>query len=220
MSVPLTNQAHLATTKAKGRPRKQLDAALLEAAAAEFFEYGYTDANLERIAAASETTKPALYRRYPSKEALFKATLDHMAKDFELDLSFLDPSRPVADALYDLARLFHEKLGSSRVIAMTRLGAQESAKFPKLILHFRETVMKGFMGPITAYFQWLNDSRVTRMPDTLEGAIIFSTLTGRPLERLLGVVVPDEKVEPYLRELVRFFLAGYSPPTNEGTDGR
>lgn len=199
------------SVKPRGRPRKELDVALLEAAAAEFLEHGYTDANIERIAAAGNTTKPALYRRYPSKEALFEATLSHLAKDFELDLSFLNPTRPVEDALYDLARLFYDKLGSAKVISMTRLSAFTSTRFPELILAYRAEVMKGFMGPLTAYFQWLNDQEVVRMRDTLDAAIIFTTLTGRPHERLMGVVMPEEKVEPHLRELVRFFLAGYAP---------
>ncbi len=199
------------TAKPRGRPRKELDIALLEAAASEFLEFGYTDANIERIAATGKTSKPALYRRYPGKETLFAAALEHMAKDFELDLSFLDPQRKVGDALYELAKLFHEKLGSPRVIAMTRLGGFESARFPQLILHFRQTVMNGFMGPITDYFRWLDEQGIARIANPLEAAIIFSTLTGRPLERVMGVVVPVEEVEPYLREQVRFFLAGYSP---------
>ncbi len=203
------------SVRTRGRPRKKLDLALLEAASAEFLQYGYTDANIERIVAAGNTTKPALYRRHPSKEALFEATLNHLANDFDLDLGFLDRQRPVEDALYDLAKLFHEKLGSPRVIAMSRLGAFAGARFPELILQFREDVMKGFMGPLTEYFQWLNDRGVLRMTDTADAAIIFATLTGRAHERLMGVVVPADKLESHLRELVRFFLAGYAPPRNE-----
>jgi len=199
------------SVKPQGRPRKELDVALLEAASVEFLEHGYTDANIERIAAASHTTKPALYRRFPSKEALFEATLSHLAKEFELDMGFLDPTRPVDEALYDLARLFYEKLGTAKVISMTRLSSITSGRFPELVLAFRAEVMKGFMGPLTAYFQLLNDQGVVQMRDTLDAAIIFTTLSGRPHERLMGVVMPEERVEPHLRELVRFFLAGYSP---------
>lgn len=197
--------------KTRGRPRKELGVALLEAASAEFLERGYTDANIERIAAAGNTTKPALYRRYPSKKALFEATLLHLAKDFELDLGFLDPDRPAEDVLYELGRLFHEKLGTAKVLSMTRVSAFTSARFPELILAFRAEVMKGFMDPMIAYFQLLNDQGVVHMPNVLDAAIIFTTLTGRAHERLMGVVMPEEKVEPYLRELVRFFLGGYSP---------
>jgi len=199
------------TVKPRGRPRKELNVPLLEAAVAEFLEFGYTDANIERIASSGNTTKPALYRRYPSKEALFEAALDHMARDFELDLSFLNPHREVEDALFELAKLFHDRLGSPRVIAMTRLGGFESARFPKLILRFRQSVMSGFMGPITEYFRWIDEQGFAEIPDPLEAAIVFSTLTGRPLERVMGVVLPEEKVAPFLHEQVRFFLAGYAP---------
>lgn len=199
------------TIKTRGRPRKELDVALLEAASAEFLERGYTDANIERIAAAGNTTKPALYRRYPSKKALFEATLIHLAKDFELDLGFLDPARSAEDVLYELGQLFYETLGTSKVLSVTRLSAFISAHFPESILAFRAEVMKGFMDTLIAYFQSLEDQGVVHMPNTFDAAIIFTTLAGRAHERLMGVVMPAENVEPYLRELVRFFLAGYPP---------
>ncbi|MBA1204266.1 TetR/AcrR family transcriptional regulator [Pseudomonas capeferrum] len=197
------------SVKPRGRPRRELDASLLEAASSEFLEYGYTDANIERIALAGNTTKPALYRRYPSKEALFEATLNYLAKEFELDLRCLDPARPVEDALFDLAKLLYEKMGTAKVVSMSRLGARTSLRFPALILAFREQIRSGFMGPVTAYFQGLNDRGVVRMPSIPDAAIIFATLTGRPHERMIGLELAPHKVEPYLRELVRFFLAGY-----------
>lgn len=199
------------SVKARGRPRKEIRQALLDAAASEFLERGYTDANLGRIAEAGNTTKPALYRRYPSKAALFEAVLGHIAKDFELNLDFLNSNRPADEVLYALAALFYEKLGSSRVLAMSRLGMHESARFPQLIYHFREQVMDGFISQIRAYLARLDAEGIVGIPDTLEAAIILTTLAGRLQERLLGVALPDEDVEPHLRELVRFFLAGYAP---------
>jgi TetR/AcrR family transcriptional repressor of mexJK operon len=199
------------SAKTKGRPRKEIDQALLDAAANEFLEYGYTDANVGRIAAAGNSTKPALYRRYPSKEHLFEAVLTHVAKDFELDMSFLDKGRPVEQVLYELAELFYNLIGSPRVMALSRLGAQESARFPQLIFHFREQVMSGFIDEVMEYFAYLDAERVVRIPNTLEAAIIFTTLAGRSHERMMGVRIADDEVEPHLRELVRFFLSGYAP---------
>jgi len=50
-----------------------------------------------------------------------------------------------------------------------------------------------------------------QIPNTLDAAIIFLTLAGRTHERLMGVQLTQEQVEPHLREIVRFFLAGYAP---------
>ncbi|MBS7843199.1 TetR/AcrR family transcriptional regulator [Pseudomonas fluorescens] len=199
------------SAKPKGRPRREMDEALLEAAASEFLEFGYTDANLGRIAEAGQTTKPALYRRFPSKELLFEAVLAHISKDFELDLGFLLDDRPTPELLYELARLFYDKLGTPRVMAMPRLGAHESVRFPQLIINFREAVMSGFMTQLTGWFDRLNTQGIVQMANTLDAAIIFSTLAGRTHERLMGVQLAQEQVEAHLREIARFFLAGYAP---------
>lgn len=199
------------SVKQKGRPRREMDEALLEAAASEFLEFGYTDANLGRIAEAGQTTKPALYRRFSSKELLFEAALAHISRSFELDLHFLLDDRPASELLYELAKLFYDKLGTPRVMAMSRLGAYESVRFPQLIINFREEVMSGFMAQLTGWFDQLNIQGVVQIPDTPEAAIIFATLTGRTHERLMGVQLAQEQVEPHLREIVRFFLAGYAP---------
>lgn len=197
--------------KTRGRPRKQIDEALLDAAIDEFLLHGYNDANLDRIAAAGGSTKPALYRRYTSKESLFEAALWHFANEFQPDLSCLEGDRAPADALYDLALLFHDKLGSAKVIASTRLGAAESARFPALIMRFRERIMSGFIPRMAAYFSDLDARGILQIVDTQDAAIIFTSLTGRPFDRVLGAVVDDRQLEAHLRELVRFFMAGYAP---------
>src|SRR5690606_40147217 len=80
----------LSTEKTRGRPRKLIDVDLLSAAATEFLAHGYEAASLDTIAAAAGSTKPALYRRYAGKEALFEAVLRHLASEFEIDLSYLE----------------------------------------------------------------------------------------------------------------------------------
>ncbi len=195
---------------ARGRPRKQIGKLLLDAAATEFLDKGYIAANLDHIVATAGTTKPAFYRRYTSKQALFEAVLEHLAKEFRLDLDFLDePDRKPAEALYELASLFYHRLGSPRVMAMSRLGVAESNHFPKLILRFRQQVMAGFIDKVTTYLDRINAQGTFSIGNTLVAAINFLTLSGRMHERLMGVELPAEEVEPYLREMVRFFLAGY-----------
>lgn len=202
----------------KGRPRKKIDKLLLEAAATEFLDKGYMVANLDHIVAVAGTTKPAFYRRYSGKLALFEAVLEHLALDFQLDLDFLDDTqRAPADTLYELASIFYHRLGSPRVMAMSRLGIAESNHFPELILRFRQGVMAGFIGRVTDYLGRLDEQGVVTLSDTLVAAINFLTLSGRVHERLMGVELRTEQVEPYLREVVRFFLAGYGATADQPT---
>lgn len=202
----------------KGRPRKKIEKLLLEAAASEFLEKGYTAANLDHIVAAAGTTKPAFYRRYSSKQTLFEAVLEYLSLEFELDLDFLgDSVREPFDVLHELACLFYYRLGTPRIMAMARLGVAESNYFPELILRFRHRVMAGFIRKVTSYLDLLNRQGKVAIGDTLVAAINFITLSGRVHERLMGVELRAEQVEPYLREVVRFFLAGYASKVGQPT---
>lgn len=202
-----------------GRPRQNIDKALLDAATEEFLEYGFIDANIERIAKACNISKPTLYKRFSTKEKLFEAVLENIAEEFRFDLSFLHEARPAKDVVFDLVLLFHERLGTPRVLAMTRLGVSESTRFPELMFRFRAATMSKFMGELTAYFDRLNAQRIVNIEDTLDAAIILTTLASRLHERILGAVIPLEKKEAHLRELVRFFIAGYAPVAAEVAAG-
>lgn len=62
--------------KRGGRPRDpQIDAAVLEATLAMLEESGYAHLTLEEIARRANTTKPAVYRRWPSRQHLVLAAL-------------------------------------------------------------------------------------------------------------------------------------------------
>ncbi len=196
--------------KTRGRPRKSIDTELLNAAAEEFLAHGFEAANIDAIAAAAASTKPALYRRYSSKQALFEAALLHLAKDFEIDLAYLSSdARPPDVVLLELAQFFHRHISSSKVTAMSRLLITEGARFPELTIGLRKTVMQSYLPHTIAYFERLNKAGLTAIGDTTEAAIIFTTLTGKPFETLMGVKIKRGQVLAHLRELVRFFLAGY-----------
>jgi AcrR family transcriptional regulator len=59
-----------------GRPRdRQIDAAVLDAALAVLDASGYGGLTLEEVARVAGTTKPAIYRRWPSRQRLVLAAL-------------------------------------------------------------------------------------------------------------------------------------------------
>jgi AcrR family transcriptional regulator len=82
------------------RPRVHSDAAMLEAARAEFAANGFSAASMEQIAAGAGTTKPTLYTRFGGKAELYERTirgraralLDHLFTSYEhaAELSVLD----------------------------------------------------------------------------------------------------------------------------------
>ncbi len=58
------------------RNKTESHARIMEAAKAEFLEYGFTDASMRRIAGNAGITAPALYKHFPSKEDMFAALVD------------------------------------------------------------------------------------------------------------------------------------------------
>jgi AcrR family transcriptional regulator len=69
-------QSDRTTAAQRGRPRDpQIDAAILGATLAALDDAGYAGLTLEDVARRAGTTKPALYRRWPSRQRLVLAAL-------------------------------------------------------------------------------------------------------------------------------------------------
>lgn len=65
-------------SRSPGRPRVELDeVAVLDAAVEVFAADGYFGATVDEIARRAGTSKPLLFRRYHTKDALFDLTVEH-----------------------------------------------------------------------------------------------------------------------------------------------
>ena len=58
------------------RNKTESHARIMEAAKAEFLEFGFMDASMRRIAANAGITAPALYKHFPCKEDMFTALVE------------------------------------------------------------------------------------------------------------------------------------------------
>jgi AcrR family transcriptional regulator len=122
----------------RGRPRREgLDEAILDAALAELGRVGYARMTVGAVAAAAGTTKPTVYARFPSKEALATSAVAHMRRR---------TARPrlTGDVRADLVaelRLF--RAGALRPFGMSMLGSvlAEEHETPELLRLFRERVI-------------------------------------------------------------------------------
>ncbi|HTE66295.1 MAG TPA: TetR/AcrR family transcriptional regulator [Candidatus Binatia bacterium] len=89
-----------------GRPRdRQIDAAVLDATLAVLDASGYSRLTLEEVARQAGTTKPAIYRRWPTRQHLVLAALglrlgDTRAPDTGCTLCDLDESLKVFVAAF------------------------------------------------------------------------------------------------------------------------
>lgn len=112
----------------RGRPRDpERMKKVLDAARAQFTAMGYEGASIDAIAAASGVSKVTIYSYFPTKTALFQASINHrMEEEFaKVDWPKLDPAAP-REELTRIGSAFLSLLRCPDVINKQRLlyGAQ------------------------------------------------------------------------------------------------
>lgn len=115
-----------------GRPDPKLDK-ILPAAKAAFLEHGFAAASMDRIAQAARVSKTTLYTRFPSKEALFAATVETECRRSGMRFSadaFDDV--PIDEALRRIGRRFLALLWSPEAMRLRQTVTGEVTRFPEL----------------------------------------------------------------------------------------
>lgn len=83
----------------RGRPRdSRIDARILDAAQIELAESGFIAFSVEGVAARAEVSKAAVYRRFPSRDALLATVLEAVA----VDVDDIPTGLPIRDHLIAL----------------------------------------------------------------------------------------------------------------------
>jgi AcrR family transcriptional regulator len=121
----------------RGRPPRErageVDARILDAARRVFLERGLAGATIDEIASVSGASKPTIYSRFPSKEALFTAVVTH----------YLDVSKAKSESDVHTGVTIEERFASvaisllqwalsGDVVDVFRMVIAESRRFPDL----------------------------------------------------------------------------------------
>lgn len=133
-----------ATDKQATRPRSRgrlspadtaaLEANLLNIALQEFLQYGYGAASTNRIIQTARISKPTLYARYPTKEALFRAVISEQIKRLAPAAFFQPGTQPpsLKQGLTDFANHLLRFSLQGDLRALDQLIYSESRRFPEL----------------------------------------------------------------------------------------
>ncbi|WP_415485861.1 TetR/AcrR family transcriptional regulator [Acetobacter sp.] len=116
---------------------EELDKLILHTASRLFGEQGYAATSVEQIAAVAKVGKQTIYRRYASKEALFKTVIT------DLGQSFLAAATPSDDsvslnpllALQQTMRKLLDLVLAPETVALSRTFIGEAWRFPDLVEH-------------------------------------------------------------------------------------
>ncbi|HAP98850.1 MAG TPA: TetR/AcrR family transcriptional regulator, partial [Rhodospirillum rubrum] len=132
-----------------GRPDAQasetLDRLILATATQSFIDHGYAATSIEKVAAQAEVGKQTIYRRYRSKEELFKASVGALIGSLltRADAAAKFSADPLA-ALREACATFLETVARPDSIAMYRILIAESRRFPTLADHALESTSEPF----------------------------------------------------------------------------
>ena len=203
--------------RARGRPRledvAELESKLLSIALHEFLQHGYGGASMARIVKEAGISKTTLYSRFPSKEHLFRAIVNHQARAIPpapaqtqgparrdlpevlkshasrmLEFNLRDEVRGIHQLTYSEAHRFPEL--SNAVVDRVDIGISRIADLIRACNQDEEVVCNDPEGLAEVFF-WV-----------VGGWHLFATLTNRIpaaeererwLERAVRILVPDKE---------------------------
>ncbi|MBP3982640.1 TetR/AcrR family transcriptional regulator [Acidovorax sp. JG5] len=128
---------HIAAPR-RGRPSAQeallVDERVLSAATTLFLELGFGRTTLDMVSQLARTGKSALYARYPNKESLFSAVVQHSIQTMFAHMSSVDSPSDYRSRLRSAGRQLIEGMLHPRCVALMRITAAEAHNFPELAL--------------------------------------------------------------------------------------
>jgi len=136
---------NLCPVRAKRERRKDARPGELLAAALDLFvEKGFAATRSEEVAARAGVSKGTLILYFPSKEELFKAVVrENLSGRFigwNLEFEAFEGSTP--DMLRYVMQSWWERIGSTKVSAITKLMMSEGGNFPELADFYQREVVK------------------------------------------------------------------------------
>jgi AcrR family transcriptional regulator len=192
--------------RGRGRPRSAgTDEKVLQATLRQLAAEGYARMSVESVAAEAGTTKPTIYRRWPSKEALAIAALAHLQAQ--------DAPQQTGELRADLCavlRDFQDKLLRPHGPAMIGTMLVEEAHTPELIALFRERIVQPRRRMLREVLESARARGELRAGVDLEAVI--NMLVGSFYARYLtGEGIPQD----WPRRVVRTVLAGVVAESEE-----
>ena len=177
---------------------------ILVSAKNAFLSEGYILASMDKIAASAKMTKQTVYRYFPSKEALFQATLQQIGQN--VDEGFLTHLQQpdTRQALVSFAQDFLQFHLSEEHIATFRLLVAESTKAPEIVSIFHAVGPDQTDQKLGAFFEERLSLESPKSSVTLWTGMLLSLRTGV----LMGMEKPTElQIKQHAEQATDFLLA-------------
>jgi TetR/AcrR family transcriptional repressor of mexJK operon len=212
--MTVNSQIPAEAPRVTGRPTRQRAdqrrEALLACAIEMFAAHGFELTTLDAIAAAANTTKRTIYRRYRDKETFFKDCVKCAVRDHFLQINW-QPGGHTGDIFEDLVNIARSTAAqtlSEDGRAIRKLVERESARFPEIERYWDDYASPLLIrtADIIARFAPAQ-AAATDSPEML--ARFFHSLAAAPPRmRILGNTMSDETMDKMLVIAARIFLDG------------
>jgi TetR/AcrR family transcriptional repressor of mexJK operon len=179
-----------------------------------FLGKGFTATSMDKVAQKTGITKQTIYRYFPSKMDLFKATLEAAVDSDKRDYVFGD--RDIKLELFDFGKVFLQFHMKKERLNIIRLIVAEGRKDKELSQIFYETRQKihGFEIFISYLQKQIPQTNDTKFLANL----FFEMLLSIRMPVLIGIqgIPSEDEMVLHVNKVVDFFLAGckVSPKDN------
>ena len=200
-------------TQEKPRTRRRKAARpgeIVSAGIAEFGEFGFERARLDRIAAKAGIAKGTIYLYFPSKEALFAAAVEehviNLMEETESDLTSFTGSTD--ELLKRLLTRVYAKIVTPENQALMRILISESNRVPEIAAKYHDMALARGLGILTAVIERgiargeVTESAVTQNPHLILAPAVFLTVHNMAFEELSPIDL-DTFFEGHLELVLR-----------------
>lgn len=189
---------------------------ILEAARDVIMEHGYAGAAMDLVASRAKVSKTTLYTRFPSKEALFAATVTAVCTKRGMRFTPAEfAGLPIDEALTRIGRRFLDLLHSPEAVRVHQIIIGEAQQFPEVARIFYEAGPAQARAALAAYLADATARGLLALDDPgfAAGALLIALKGALGSELELGLRPPpdlDER-EVLIARTVRLFLDGARP---------
>lgn len=148
---------------------------MLQAALDEFYEKGFTAARMDDIAQRCQLSKGTLYLYFNSKEALFSALIETIAKPNQAHIiTLLEQSHSAASALVTLTDFMPSIIAQGQLPKLMKILIGDSKSFPDIITNYKQQVIEKALNALTGLFERSNQAGETdiKNPDLMARLVV------------------------------------------------
>lgn len=188
---------------------------ILDAAKQAFLERGYAETSMDLVAKQASASKTTLYTRFPSKEALFAATIERECCRRGVLLEPEDlHGQPIAEALFCFGHRFLDLLASPEAVRVQQIVTGEAARFPELAqLYFQSGPLRTIEAAERLFAAAVRQGQLRGDDPAFMARQFLGMIKGFvDCEAVATCMpIPPEQRDDYLRRAVDLFLAGAAP---------